>query len=79
MADNGHPFAGCDSQCVEACGDLSGPVGDVRVGECAPGRCGLVGLVDDADSVGVDLLGASEEIVDGQGDMHGRTLRVDLA
>jgi hypothetical protein len=39
----------------------------------------LVGLVDDADSVGVDLLGASEEIVDGQGDMHGRTLRVDLA
>jgi hypothetical protein len=35
----------------------------------------LVGLVDDADAVGVEQLGAAEEVVDGQRDFHGTSLR----
>jgi hypothetical protein len=40
------------------------------------GRRGLARLVDEGDGVGEDGLGALQEVVDGQGDEHGSSVRV---
>ena len=44
--------------------------GHLAVGELAEGRRRLVRLVDDADAVAVDQLGAVEEVAGGQGHAH---------
>ena len=45
----------------------------LAVGEFAQTRRGLIGLVDDGDPVGIDLLGAVEEVANGQRVVHGST------
>ena len=53
----------------------AGQVADLGVGERRPSDGGgLVGLVDDADAVAVDLHGAVEEVGDAERDDHGDLL-----
>ena len=56
---------------VEPGGHRPGPLGHLAVGDRAPRLGRLVGLVDDAVAVGVEQLGAAEEVVDGQRNLHG--------
>ena len=46
-------------------------LGDPLVGELTPRGCGLVGLVDQTDAVAVDELGAPDEVVHSQRNLHG--------
>ena len=68
-----------DAQGVEPGGLGPGPLGHLAIGERAPGRGRLVGLVDHADAVRVDQLGPSEEVGDGQRYLHRRSCDPDPA
>ena len=64
------PFAGTDPESVEAGGHRSGVLGDLSPCHPPPAVGGLVGLVDDADAVAVDVLGTVEEVEDVERDLH---------
>ena len=57
---------GADPERVEAGRLGASAPADLGVRRASPRRGRLIGLVDDADSVGIQLLGAAEEVVDGQ-------------
>ena len=76
MRHDGHALAASDAEGVEAGGHRPGCVGDLPPRQLAPAVGGLVGFVDDADAVAVDVLGAVEEVEDVEGDVHHSTPRV---
>jgi hypothetical protein len=70
VTDDRDPLALADAELVEP--GLQGPsaAGDLAVAHLAQRRRRLVGLIDDADPVGVDELGPVEEVAGGQGHAH---------
>ena len=79
VGDDGDTLAATDAEGVEAGGQRPGVLGDLPPGQLAPAVGGLVGLVDDADAVAVDVLGAIEEVEDVERDLHDRALRRRMA
>ena len=75
MADVGHSLADADAQLVELGGLRPGEFADPGIGQLAQGRRRLVGLVDDAYSLGVDRERAGQEVVGGERDNHECLLR----
>ena len=59
-----------DAEGVEAGGHRPGVLGDLPPRHPSPAVGGLVGFVDDADAVAVDVLGAVEEVEDVERDLH---------
>ena len=70
MRHDRDPLAVADAQRVEPGGLGPGPARPPRVRQLAPRLGGLVGLVDDRDPVAVDELGAPDEVVDSQRNLH---------
>ena len=64
LRDDRHPLAGTDAEGVEAGGHGPGVLGDLPPCHASPAVGRLVGLVDHADAVAVDVLGAIEEVED---------------
>ena len=71
VADDRHPLADPDAELVQPGGHRPRPLGHLPVRERVPRLGGLVRLVDDPDAIGVQQLGAVDEVVDGEGHLHG--------
>ena len=70
VRDDRDPLAATDAEGVEAGGHRPGVLGDLPPRHPSPAVGGLVGFVDDADAVAVDVLGAVEEVEDVERDLH---------
>ncbi len=70
VADDGDPLADADPHGVERCRLGPGSRGHIGVCDGAPRLRRLCRFVDDRVAMRIDLLGASEEIVDGECDLH---------
>src|SRR5699024_2574309 len=71
VAHDAHALAGADAPLVEGGGLGPRQLGDAPVGEGAEPAAGRIGLVDDADAVGVDECGSFEMIGNSQRHAHG--------
>ena len=71
LRDDRDPLAEADAEGVEPRSHRSGADGDLAPGERAPARRRLIGLVDDADAVAEDELGAVQEVEDVERRFHG--------
>ena len=71
LRDDGDPAADRHAEFVEPAACARAFAAICAVGELTQRRRGLVGLVDDGDAVGIDVLGAVEEVADGQRVVHG--------
>src|SRR5690606_13627174 len=71
LRDHRHPLTPADAHGVERGGLAPGQLGDAGVGQLAERRRRLVGLVDHADALAVDVGGAVEVVADGEVDLHG--------
>ena len=74
MRDDRDPVADLDAELVELGRLTSGQRGDLRVGQVAQGRRGLVGLVDDPDPLAVDDARAVQEVGHAEGHEHAITV-----
>jgi hypothetical protein len=70
VGDDGDSFAAPNAEGVEAGGQRPGVLGDLPPRQLSPAGGGLVGFVDHADPVAVDVLGAVEEVEDVERDLH---------
>ncbi len=70
MADDRDALALADPEGVEPGRLRAGPERHLTIRARSPTGGRLIGLVDEADPVGVDLGGATQEIVDRERDFH---------
>src|SRR5262249_18179138 len=73
LGHHGHALARPGPEAIQAGGLGTSQRGKAGVRHRLARRSGLVGLVDDSHTAAVDELGALDEVVDGQRNLHGGT------